>query len=84
MTWPNGPSGQAAAVFEASGGGANQPFQGPWAWFRLLEKATVTPQSDVRYKLQFRIGGRSATVIMDAASIRNPFARPELLRFRCG
>jgi type VI secretion system protein ImpL len=85
MTWPNGPSGQAAAVFEAEGGaGANLPFQGSWAWFRLLEKATVQPQSDVKYKLQFNVGGRSAIVIMEAATIRNPFARPELLRFNCG
>lgn len=84
MTWPGGPTGQAAVTFESgSGAGANLPFQGPWAWFRLLQRTQIQPQSDVRYMLTFSAGGKSARVQLEAASIRNPFAHPELLRFHC-
>jgi type VI secretion system protein ImpL len=84
MSWPGGPTGQAAVTFESgSGAGANLPFQGPWAWFRLLERTQIQPQSDVRYMLNFSAGGKNARVQLEAASIRNPFAHPELLRFHC-
>jgi len=33
--------------------------------------------------LTFSAGGKSARVQLEAASIRNPFAHPELLRFHC-
>ncbi|HTY92389.1 MAG TPA: type VI secretion system membrane subunit TssM [Steroidobacteraceae bacterium] len=84
MSWPGGPGGQAAVTFESgAGAGANLPFQGPWAWFRLLEHAQIQGQSDVRYLLSFSAGGHSARLVLEATSIRNPFAHPELLRFKC-
>jgi type VI secretion system protein ImpL len=84
MTWPGGPGGQAAVTFESGGAaGANLPFQGPWAWFRLLEHAQIQPQSDVRYMVSFAAGGHSARLVLEASSIRNPYAHPELLRFKC-
>ncbi|MCX7058744.1 MAG: type VI secretion system membrane subunit TssM, partial [Proteobacteria bacterium] len=83
MQWPSGPTGQASVQFEPmSGGGA--AFTGPWSLFRLLARAQVQPQSDVRFLLTFSAGSATAKVQLEAASVRNPFAHPEVLRFRCG
>jgi type VI protein secretion system component VasK len=49
----------------------------------LLETASVEPESDVRYELVFDRGGRQARVRLEAASIRNPFGKTLLQRFRC-
>jgi type VI protein secretion system component VasK len=49
----------------------------------LLAQAQVERDSDSRFKLTFSAGGKSMRVIMEAASIRNPFARNELAGFRC-
>jgi len=85
MTWPGGPVGAAVAIFELRGGAHPQlAFQGPWALFRLLDQATMQPQSDTRYLVTFHLNGKQARVVLEAASIRNPLARQELARFRCG
>jgi len=85
MSWPGAPGGQGSVSFESgTDAGANLAFQGPWAWFRLLGRSQLQPQSDVRYQISFSAGGKSARIILDAASIRNPFARVDLLKFRCG
>jgi type VI secretion system protein ImpL len=85
MTWP-GTVGEASFAFEDRGGRPipGPSFQGPWAWFRLLGQAHVERDSDTRFKVTFTAGGKSMRVIMDAASIRNPFARNELAGFHCG
>jgi type VI protein secretion system component VasK len=49
----------------------------------LLEDGSVQPQSDVRYLVTLSAGGRTARVALEAASVRNPFARNELRNFRC-
>ena len=74
---------QASVQFEPmSGGGAS--FNGAWSLFRLLARAQMQPQSDVRFLLTFSAGSVNAKVQLDAASVRNPFAHPEVLRFKCG
>ena len=84
MTWPGGAVGQAAIVFEAAGGGGPSLVrEGPWAWFRLLDQSRVQRVSDTRLNVTFATGGRTMQVTLDAASIRNPFARDELAGFRC-
>jgi type VI secretion system protein ImpL len=84
LRWPGGPAGQAAVTFESgSGPNANLPFDGPWAWFRLLGHAQIQSQSDVRYLITFGVGGKSARLQLDAATIRNPFAHADVLRFHC-
>lgn len=84
MTWPGGAVGQAAAVFEAAGSsGPSVVRQGPWAWFRLLDEAQIKRVSDTRLNVTFAAGGRSMQLVLDAASIRNPFVRDELAGFRC-
>ena len=83
MQWP-GSSGQASFEFDSpSGPVAGPAFQGPWALFRLLDQARVEPLSGSRYRLTFSAGGKSMSAILDAASIRNPFARNVAAGFRC-
>jgi type VI secretion system protein ImpL len=85
MAWPGGAIGAAVASFEFRDGTHPQTaFQGPWALFRLLDRATTQPQSDTRFLVTFRQDGKAARVVFEAASIRNPLARQELARFHCG
>jgi type VI secretion system protein ImpL len=85
IVWPgNNGVGQAVVTFEdRSGTGPSLRFKGPWALFRLLDKARVSRNSDTSFSVAFAVEGRSAEISLDANSVRNPFARPELLRFRC-
>ncbi len=85
MSWPGGPVGQVVASFELHSGAHPQlAFQGPWALFRLLDQATVQPQSPTHFLVIVHVSGKQARLLLEAASIRNPFARPELTSFRCG
>jgi type VI secretion system protein ImpL len=84
MSWPGGASGHALALFQQhSGTHAQLEFQGAWALFRLLDQASVQPLSDTRLAVTFRAGGSQARVILEAASIRNPFVHQEVARFHC-
>jgi type VI secretion system protein ImpL len=58
--------------------------EGPWAWFRMLDKASVepTPQGE-RYKVTFDADGRKAALELTANSVVNPFRRAVLEQFRC-
>lgn len=85
MTWPGPSPGQSGITFEEQRGGAtpNLVTQGPWSLFRLLEQATMEPQSDTTFLLTFNLGGRTARLTLQAASSRNPFARNPLQGFGC-
>jgi type VI secretion system protein ImpL len=86
MVWPGGGGvGQTAVVFEERGGpGPSVVKQGPWAWFRALDQAQIKRDSDTHMQVTFATGAHSMRVVLDAASIRNPFARDELAGFKCG
>jgi type VI secretion system protein ImpL len=85
MSWPGASgAGQAAVTFEErTGGGPSVVKQGPWAWFRALEQAQVRRDSDTRVFVTFSAGSHTMRVVLDAASVRNPFVRDELAGFRC-
>lgn len=84
MTWPGPSPGQAVISFEERGGGGpNLVTQGPWALYRLLEQATIQPQSDTTFLVTFDLNGRSARLVLQAASSRNPFGRNVLHGFAC-
>jgi type VI secretion system protein ImpL len=85
MVWPGGGGvGQAAVAFEErSGSGPSFVKQGPWAWFRALDQAQIKRDSDTRLGVTFAAGSHSMRVLLDAASIRNPFVRDELAGFQC-
>ncbi len=83
MSWP-GSLGEATFEFTAPAGNIPGPvLQGPWAWFRLLGEARVVALSGTRYRVAFRAGGKSMSVLLNADSIRNPFAQDAAIGFHC-
>ena len=52
-------------------------YQGDWAFFRALQAAHLTKQSDLRYTATFRFGSQSARVTLQAANLKNPFLDSE-------
>jgi type VI secretion system protein ImpL len=83
--WPGPAPGTASVTFEdSSGARPNLTFQGPWAWFRLLEAASLHAESDVRFAETFQAGGHQGTVILEPTSIRNPYQTSLVRQFRCG
>ncbi len=84
MHWPGPSPGAAAVTFEDNNGvHPNLNFSGPWAWFRLLDAASVRAESDVRFSATFQAGGHQGAVIVEAPSIRNPYQKSVLRQFRC-
>jgi type VI secretion system protein ImpL len=57
---------------------------GPWALFRLLDRADIE-QSDQpeRFRVTFNVEGRKATFEVLASSVQNPFRLRELAEFHC-
>lgn len=86
MVWPGGSGvGAATVIFEErSGSGPSLSRQGPWAWFRTLDAAQITRDSDTRLGVTLVARDHSMRLLLDAASSRNPFVRDELTGFRCG
>jgi type VI secretion system protein ImpL len=57
---------------------------GPWAWFRMLDKGVLEPSAQgERYKLTFDLEGRKVVYQLTASSVVNPFRRDALEQFRC-
>jgi hypothetical protein len=50
------------------------------AWFRLLDSARVSKETEVRSELTFTKDGHEAQVRLEAASVRNPFNDGDVLR----
>lgn len=83
MKWPGNP-GQASFEFTDPTGTLPGPaLHGPWAWFRLLGKAHIARLSGTRYRVTFRAGGKSMSVLLQADSIRNPFGKDAAVGFEC-
>jgi type VI secretion system protein ImpL len=82
--WP-GPSGATAAAtwLERHGGQTRLNFLGPWAWFRLLGAAEEQRESDVRSRYTFEYLGHRSRVVVEAASVNNPFSNRSWQRFSC-
>jgi type VI secretion system protein ImpL len=82
--WPGPAPGAGAVTFEDKNG--SRPlatFQGPWAWFRMLDAATIRQESDVRFIAAFQGNGHQGTVVIEAPSIRNPYRAAGVRGFRC-
>jgi type VI secretion system protein ImpL len=77
-------SGQVRLDVSPASAHAVMRTEGPWAWFRMLDKASVepTPQGE-RYKVTFDADGRKAALELTANSVVNPFRRAVLEQFRC-
>jgi type VI secretion system protein ImpL len=85
LKWPGEKVGAAVGTFEESAGARSTiVFDGPWAWFRLMEAAQVDRESEVRYSLTLASGGHRARLRLDASSVWNPFGQRDQLReFHC-
>lgn len=84
VQWPGNPSGVrvefGAITVEQP---VSQSFPGPWALFRFLAAQRVQKVTANRFNLMVTVGPRSATFVLDAASVDNPFQRSPLPGFRC-
>ena len=58
--------------------------QGPWAWFRVLDRSRITATGRLEhYEVVFDVDGNTATYELIARSAYNPFRFAELERFSC-
>ncbi|WAR45710.1 type VI secretion system membrane subunit TssM [Methylomonas rapida] len=86
MKWPGpNPSQGVRIVFETlDGRQVSRGKEGTWAFFRLLDEATIIPGSaPEKFTLTFQLQGFSASYELRAASVNNPFNLLELQSFRC-
>ena len=86
----NGPVPKArrkCSLHATLAGGGNTPsqsFEGPWALFRLLDRAQLQPTSQPEKMIAtFNLEGRRAQFEINSASVQNPLRLPELEQFRC-
>jgi type VI secretion system protein ImpL len=87
MEWP-GPDQNGEVRIEMSpptpGGASMLRERGPWAWFRLLDKANISAAGQPEhFQVEFKLGDRSAAYELIARSAYNPFRFDELEQFRC-
>ncbi|HEY0747834.1 MAG TPA: type VI secretion system membrane subunit TssM [Steroidobacteraceae bacterium] len=83
--WPGPSPGTASVTFEdSSGARPNLIFQGPWAWFRLLDAASMHADSDVRFVATFKAGSHQGGITIEPTSIRNPYQAAVVRQFKCG
>ncbi len=87
LQWPPASgSTRARLVFTPLGGAQSKSIsaEGPWALFRLLDKADVssTAMPD-RFKVTFNVQGLKAIFELRASSVANPFRPGALGGFQC-
>ena len=85
MKWPGSANGSAGIIFAERGGGHPNlpPYQGPWAWFRLLNQGRPQLEQGARYQLSYAVGSHSATFTLEADSLFNPLQKNDVQRFAC-
>ena len=86
VQWP-GPDGTSVvrlSVEPAGASGSGYTLEGPWALFRLFDKATVerTAQPEKMF-VTFSLDGRQVRFEVTAGSVQNPYGLRELQQFRC-
>ena len=82
------PAADVVLYAPGTGGGAGAELQriateGPWALFRLLDKATKENSGPTAIKATFGDGARAVTFLIKLPSERNPFSRGGVWSFRC-
>ncbi len=85
MKWPGTPGTRTRIAFQPGAAGAQNSIQaqGPWAFFRLLDRAQVQRSRTDAFSATFSVGGRSASFAVQAGSVMNPFSLPALRKFSC-
>ncbi|HKQ23912.1 MAG TPA: type VI secretion system membrane subunit TssM [Burkholderiales bacterium] len=87
LTWPNPRGGGQVRIQinpPAPSGRSAVSEDGPWALFKMLDKAEIQPanQQDT-FLVTFQVEGRTATFELRASSVYNPFRLKALERFEC-
>jgi len=86
LQWPAPNStGRVRLVFvDTQGGRHSVQEEGPWAWFRILDRARFqgTAQPEL-FNVTFQVAGLSASFQLRADSVLNPFRLPALESFSC-
>jgi type VI secretion system protein ImpL len=68
----------------AASGTSGLSEDGPWALFKMLDRARIQPTNlPDRFLVTFDIEGRTATFELRASSVYNPFRLQALERFEC-
>lgn len=63
---------------------AMERLEGPWAWFKLLDRSKLRPTGKPeQFEATFSQGGRDVVYELTARSAFNPFALSQLKQFRC-
>jgi type VI secretion system protein ImpL len=84
LRWPGGLA-TAVATFEDRGGPRQvESIQGPWAWFRMVDRAVTQRNSDTGVVLEFQGSGHVVRVAVEADSVRNPIGIRDWQQFTCG
>jgi len=88
VVWP-GPRGSTQVRLQisppGSSGGSGATTEGPWALFRMFDKAArIEPgASPEKFRVTFDVDGRKAVFDVTTSSVRNPFILRELKDFSC-
>ncbi|SHO67174.1 type VI secretion system protein ImpL [Pseudoxanthobacter soli DSM 19599] len=82
--WP-GAKGGVSIAFAASTPGtpSMSNVTGPWALFRFLSTAKVTRLTATRFQVAVQLGSNSASFVIEADSVMNPFGQNPLAGFKC-
>ena len=86
MKWPapEGIDRVRMSFADETGAGPSLTEDGPWAWFRLLDRSSMKPTSQQeRFLVTFALGGLAANFELRAVSVRNPFRLDEVRGFSC-
>ncbi len=83
--WPGMQSQTAAISFmNPQANTITERATGPWAWFRLLDKAQLTATGNSKdYELTFKVGGNEAKYQLAAVNVINPYLPNIISTFRC-
>ena len=81
---PSGKAGGVVRLDATPAMHADLHTDGPWAWFRMLDKGTLAPTSQgERYTLSYDVEGHKVVYQLVASSVVNPFRRDALEQFHC-
>ncbi|MCU0935751.1 MAG: type VI secretion system membrane subunit TssM [Gammaproteobacteria bacterium] len=86
INWPGPAAGQVTMEVSppAVGGRSAITLTGPWAVFRLFDRASIEPTAQPEeFRVTFEVGGRKAVYALTASSVVNPFRLPALHAFSC-
>ncbi len=82
--WPGSQPGLVRYGFETPEGRQfADSVEGPWAWFRLLDKVQIKQTASNKFELYFTLQGLKARYEILADSVLNPFDSSELTGFKC-